>query len=74
MRGVHREVVLLCFLLLFVNKCLPTRAESENQLDLRASDDAGGGEVEHRQTVTTHEGEEDGLGSVEQKKEGQPVG
>ncbi|XP_034393454.1 sodium/hydrogen exchanger 8 [Cyclopterus lumpus] len=76
MRGVHRGVVLLSLLslllLLFANKCVPARADSENPLDLRARDD-GGGDVEHQQTVITHE-EEDGHGPVDQKKEAQPVG
>ncbi|TNN30569.1 Sodium/hydrogen exchanger 8 [Liparis tanakae] len=64
-----------------VDMKLPTRAESENRLDLRASDDGGGGDADHRvaaaehqQTAVTHGGEGDGVGSVEQRKEGPPVG
>ncbi|XP_010750022.2 sodium/hydrogen exchanger 8 [Larimichthys crocea] len=41
MKGVGRAVVLLTFVLLFVNPCVPERAEREKSLDLRVRDDGG---------------------------------
>ncbi|TMS16103.1 Sodium/hydrogen exchanger 8 [Larimichthys crocea] len=41
MKGVGRAVVLLTFVLLFVDPCVPERAEREKSLDLRARDDGG---------------------------------
>ncbi|XP_068453635.1 sodium/hydrogen exchanger 8 [Clinocottus analis] len=77
MRGVHREVVLLCFVLLLVNKCVPARAGSDTPLDVRVRDDGDvdhqSAPAEHPKTVTTHE-KEDGNGSTDQKKEGPSVG
>ncbi|KAG8002610.1 Sodium/hydrogen exchanger 8 [Nibea albiflora] len=39
MKGVSRTCVLLTFVLLFVNPCVPERAEREKSLDLRERDD-----------------------------------
>lgn len=77
MRGVSRKVLLLSFLLFFVNPCVPERAEREKSLALRERDDDGR-DVNHntpdanQQTLIKH-AKEDGLSSNDPQKNGQSV-
>ncbi|KAM9351423.1 sodium/hydrogen exchanger 8 [Symphorus nematophorus] len=72
MRGVSPKVLLLSFLLLFVNPCVPERAERDNSLDLRERDDGGvvnqNTQAENQQTSIKHE-TEDGLSSNQDTKQ-----
>lgn len=76
MQGVNHKVVLLSFLLLFVNPCAPERAERENSLDLHERDDDGGdvhhAQVENQQTLAKNT-KEDGHDSIGPQKDGQSV-
>ncbi|XP_044067675.1 sodium/hydrogen exchanger 8 [Siniperca chuatsi] len=79
MRGVNHKVLLLSFLLLYVNPCVPERVERENSLDLRERDDDGGDAnhedntlVENKQILIKHD-KEDGLDSNVPQKDGQFV-
>lgn len=78
MRGVNHKVLLLSFLLLFVNPCVPERAEREKSLELRERGDDGG-DVNHKntpvvnqQTAIKHD-KEDGHDSIDPQKDGQSV-
>ena len=76
MHGVNHKVVLLSFLLLFVNPCTPEQAERENSLDLHERDDDGGdvhhAQVENQQTLVTNN-KEDGHDSIGPQKDGHSV-
>uniref|UniRef100_A0AAQ5ZG92 Sodium/hydrogen exchanger n=1 Tax=Amphiprion ocellaris TaxID=80972 RepID=A0AAQ5ZG92_AMPOC len=79
MRGVSLEVLLLCFLLFFVNSCVSERADREKSLELHERHD--GGEIvkheantplESEQTLIKH-GKEDEVDSNEPSKDVQPA-
>ncbi|KAA8590954.1 hypothetical protein FQN60_001897 [Etheostoma spectabile] len=76
MQGVNRKVVLLSFLLLFVNPCVPQQPERENSLDLHEKDDDGvdvdHAQVENQQTLVKNK-KEDGHDSINPQKDGQSV-
>ncbi|XP_042265445.1 sodium/hydrogen exchanger 8 [Thunnus maccoyii] len=79
MKGVSCKVLLLSLLLLFVNKCVPERVESENSLDL-IERDVDGGNVNHKDTtpavndrkLTQHKNK-DGPDLNDQQRDGQSV-
>lgn len=79
MKGVSCKVLLLSLLLLFVNKCVPERVESENSLDL-IERDVDGGNVNHKDTtpavndrkLTQHKND-DGPDLNDQQRDGQSV-
>ncbi|KAL3064396.1 hypothetical protein OYC64_000630 [Pagothenia borchgrevinki] len=77
MRGVNHKVLLLSFLLLCVNPCVPERAERDNLLDLRDGEDRV--DVNHKdipaksqQTLIKHD-QEDGHDSIDPQKQGQSL-
>ncbi|XP_033942940.1 sodium/hydrogen exchanger 8 isoform X1 [Pseudochaenichthys georgianus] len=77
MRGVNNKVVLLSFLLLCVNPCVPERAERDNSLDLPDGEDRV--DVNHKdipaksqQTLIKHD-QEDGHDSIDPQKQGQSL-
>lgn len=77
MRGVNNKVVLLSFLLLCVNLCVPERAERDNSLDLPDGEDRV--DVNHKdipaksqQTLIKHD-QEDGHDSIDPQKQGQSL-
>ncbi|KAJ4934143.1 hypothetical protein JOQ06_006948 [Pogonophryne albipinna] len=77
MRGVNHKVLLLFFLLLCVNPCVPERAERDNSLDLPDGEDRV--DVNHKdipaksqQTLIKHV-QEDGHDSIDPQKQGQSL-
>ena len=76
MKGVSCKVLLLSFLLLFVNPCVSERVENEKSLDLLVSDDDGGNvkykDITPADNQLNHH-QEDGLHLHDQQKDGQSV-
>ncbi|XP_071755086.1 sodium/hydrogen exchanger 8 [Centroberyx gerrardi] len=78
MKGVSCKLLLLLLLLLFLNPCVPARAEGEKSLDLHERDD--GDDVDHRvitpvdnqETLLKHENE-NGHDSNDPDKDGQSI-
>lgn len=73
MGGTSHKVLLLCLLLLFVNRCVFQRADKENSVDLREKDDGrdlnqkDNTKTVDQQALTNHD-KEDGVDSDEETK------